>query len=357
MVMNRPPARPLVPEDTFRRVNPSIYLSRAGAAHLRSFITGQTPLNVARSMFGEADLVTAEIIKAATTPATTTTGGWAREFARTAVLSLIQDAASLSAAASIIARGLSLDLGHLAQLTVPSRPLTPNDAAKFVQEGVPITVRAFNFAAGTLRPYALKTITTYSRELSESSSIDAAVRQTLAESFGLGLDAVMLSASAGSASQPAGLFQSAAITAATGGGATAMFADIKALMAALAQNGAGANVVFVAPLPQVATLKAQLGPKWDFPIFPSSAMAAASIGAVDATSLVSGFGSEIEFEVSKSAALHMDTTPSDIGSGGTLATPIKSTYQLDLLALKATMKISWTMRVSGHAQLITACTW
>jgi hypothetical protein len=336
---------------------PSVYLCRAGAAHLRSFITGQTPLSVARSMFGDGDIVTAEIIKSASTPATTVTGGWAQELARTAVLSLIQDAATISAAASAIVRGLSLDLGHLVQLTVPARPLTPNDAAKFVQEGVPITVRAFNFAAATLRPYALKTITTYSRELSESSNIEAAVRQTLAESFGLGLDAVMLSASPGSASQPAGLFQSAAITAATGGGATAMFADIKALMAALAQNGAGANVVFVAPLPQVATLKAQLGPKWDFPIFASSAMAAASIGAVDCTSLVSGFAREIEFEVSKSAALHMDATPSDIGSGGTLATPIKSTFQLDLLALKATMKISWTMRVSEHAQLITACTW
>jgi hypothetical protein len=189
--MNRPLNRPLVPED--RRINPAASLARAASAHLRSFITGQTPINAAKAMYGEADLVTAEILrtKAATAAAKTQQAGWAQDLARTAVLATIQDAASISAGASIIARSLALDLGALAQLSVPSRPLTPNDAAKFVQEDSPIPVRSFNFAAGTLRPYALKTITTYSRELSESSSIEAAVRQTLAESFGLGLDGVM----------------------------------------------------------------------------------------------------------------------------------------------------------------------
>jgi hypothetical protein len=53
----------------------------------------------------------------------------------------------------------------------------------------------------------------------------------------------------------------------------------------------------------------------------------------------------------------MDTAPSDLGSGGTLAIPIKSGFQTEMLALRATMHISWCMRVSGHAQLISGCTW
>jgi hypothetical protein len=243
-------------------------------------------------------------------------------------------------------------------LSVPSRPLTPTDAAHFVQEGSPIPVRAFNFAAGTLRPFGLKTITTYSRELSESSGIEAVVKQTLAETFGLGIDAVMLSASAGTASAPAGLFQSAAIPPTAGTGAAAMFGDIKALFAALAQNGAGANVVIVAPLPQVATLKAQLGARWDIPILASTAMTAPSIGAIDLTSLVTGFKSEVEFDVSGATTLHMDTAPTQI-TGGTPspAVPVKSGFQVEMLALRATMHLCWTMRVAGHAQLISGVTW
>ena len=136
-----------------------------------------------------------------------------------------------------------------------------------------------------------------------------------------------------------------------------MLTDIKALFNALAANGAGANVVLVAPLGEAASLKAQLlGPQWNYPILSSTAMPAGTLGAVDVTSFVSGFTSTIGFEVSKVAALQMDTAPTDplpIATGPS----IKSTYQVDMLALRATMSISWLMRVAGHAQLVTGCTW
>jgi hypothetical protein len=345
--------KPLVPEDVGTRKRAAHYLYRAASAHLRGFITGQTPANAARTMYGD-DPVTAEIIKAATGQATTATSGWAKDLAQMAVLDVIQDAASISAGAAIIAKSLSLDLGRLASLSVPGRPLTPSDGAKFVAEGGAIPVRNFNFAASTLRPFGLKTITTYSRELSESSNVESVVRQTLAESFGLGIDAVMLSASAGSASQPAGLFQSPPITGTSGGGVNALLGDLKALFGALATNGAGANVVIVAPLPQAASLKAQVGPQFTWPIYASTAMTAATVGAIDATSFVSGFKSEVEFEVSRAATLHMDTSPVDPIMGGT---PVKSAFQVEMLALKATMTISWTMRTAGHSQLVAGCTW
>jgi hypothetical protein len=305
-------------------------------------------------MFGDADRVTAEIIKAASAQATTSTAAWAQELAQQATLSLIQDAASTAAGPAIIARAVSLDLGRLAQLSVSGRPLTPADGAKFVQEGEPIPVRSWNFARGILQPYGLKTITAYTREVAESSNLEGAVKQTLTESFGLGIDAVMLSASPATAAAPAGIFQAAPITATAGGGLNAMLADIKALFTALATNGAGVDVAIVAPPGQVASLKAQVGPKWDYPIFTSTAMAANSVGAVDLTSFVSGFGSEIRFNVSTAGALHMeDTTPGDISG----STPVKAPFQVEMLALRATMTLGWLMRVPGHAQLITGCTW
>jgi hypothetical protein len=336
-------------------INPAVYVARAAVAHLRAFTTGELPAVVARTMYGPTDFGTAEILRAATVQAATGTTGWAKELATQAVLAVVQDAASISAGANIIGRGLSLDLGRLYQLSVPSRPLTPADGAAFVGEAGAIPVRAWNFAAGALHPFNLKTITTYSYELSESSSIEAAVRQTLAESFGLGIDARMLGTAAASASAPAGLFQSAPITGASGGGATAMLTDIKALFNALAANGAGANVVLVAPLGEAASLKAQLlGPQWNYPILSSTAMPVATLGAIDVTSFVSAFTSAITFDVARAAALHMDTAPVDPIMGGT---GVKSTFQTDMLALRATMSISWVMRVSGHAQLVTGCTW
>jgi hypothetical protein len=348
--------RPEGAEATPRNINPAVYVARAGAAYLRAFTCGDTPANVARTMFGTGDFGTAEVLRAASGQAQTQQTGWAKELATQAVSAVIQDAASISAGANIIARGLSLDLGRLYQLSVPSRPLTPADAAQFIAEAGAIPVRAWNFTAGNLHPYALKTITTYSYELSESSNIEAAVRQTLAESFGLGIDARMLSSSAGSASAPAGLFQSPPLTGTAGGGLVAMLGDVKQLFNALATNGAGANVVLVAPLAEAASLKAQVGPKFDWPIYASTAMPAATLGAIDATSFVSAFTSAITFDVARAAALQMDTAPVDplpIATGPS----IKSAYQVDMLALRATMFISWLMRVSGHAQICTGVTW
>jgi len=155
-------------EGAHRNVNPAVFVARAAVAHLRAFTTGETPVNADRAMYGQTDFA-AEVIRAATAQATTGTAGWAKELMRASVLAVIQDAASISAGANIIGRGLALDLGSLYQLSVPSRPLTPSDGAQFIAEAGAIPVKSWNFAAGTLHPFNLKTITTYARELSESS--------------------------------------------------------------------------------------------------------------------------------------------------------------------------------------------
>src|SRR5262245_13172723 len=75
--MNRP--FPL-PSDV-KHARASVYLIRAACCHLRSFTGGRgaTPESVARAMFGSGDVVTPEILRSATTQATTTTSGWAKE--------------------------------------------------------------------------------------------------------------------------------------------------------------------------------------------------------------------------------------------------------------------------------------
>src|SRR5262249_45060403 len=83
-------------------------------------------------MFGSGDAVTAEILRAASSPATTTTSGWAKELAGVAILDLVQSITSISAAAEVINRGLKVNLDGVAELRVPGRVLNAAAAGQWV---------------------------------------------------------------------------------------------------------------------------------------------------------------------------------------------------------------------------------
>src|SRR5215471_13119221 len=112
------------PEDAgIKRVRPCIYIYRAASASLRSFITGATPANAARSMFGH-DPITDYILRAAVPPAEISgTPGWAASLGGVAVYDVINDAATFSAGAELISRGLKLNMDRIAEYRVPSRVL------------------------------------------------------------------------------------------------------------------------------------------------------------------------------------------------------------------------------------------
>ena len=298
---------------------PAIYLCRAAAAHLRGFITNQTPECAAKELFGD-DAVTDIVLRAATTPAAISgTSGWAASLAGVAIYDLIQTAASLSAAADVINRGLKLNMDGIAECRVPGRVLNAAAAGQWVAEGMAAPVRALSFANDAiLRPRKLQVLTTYSRELAEHSNIEAIVRQTLGEATGLALDLQMLSADPGDSSKPPGLFAGVApITPTAGGGTAAMITDVGNLFAALAPHSAGKTAAIIAALPQAVTLKLTAGPKFDFDILASTALAAGTVGVIEVASFVSGLGSTAEFSTSKVGVLHSeDTSPTDV-TGGT----------------------------------------
>ena len=345
----------------FSQPRASTYLYRAAAAHVRAHVTHQTPERAARELFGD-DAVTDIVLRAATTPAAISgTSGWAASLAGVAIYDLIQTAASLSAAAELISRGLKLNMDRIAEYRVPGRVLNAAAAGQWVEEGMPAPVRVLSFSnAAILRPRRLSVISVFTREMVESSNIEAIVRQTLGEATGLALDAKMFSADAASASAPAGLFADVApITPVTGGGSNAMEDDLKNLFAALAAVGGGKTAVIVAALPQAVTLKMTVGPKFDYDIIASTALPTGTVAVLEVASFVSGFGSTAEFDVAKVGAVHMeDTSPQQI-TGGTPspAMPVPSVFQIDALALKSNVWASWGLRAPGHAQWIQGATW
>ena len=138
-----------------------------------------------------------------------------------------------------------------------------------------------------------------------------------------------------------------------------MEGDLKNLFAALAAVSGGKTAVIVAALPQAVTLKITVGPKFDYEILASTALATGTVAVVEIASFVSGFGSTAEFDVTKVGAVHMEAdAPADIVSaGGAVASPVKSLFQVDALALKSNLWASWGLRAAGHAQYITGATW
>src|SRR5262249_25070503 len=126
--MNRP--FPL-PGDV-KQARAAVYLHRAAAAHLRSFVTGTTPTNAAKQMFGD-DIVTDLVLRAAGSPAAISgTPGWAQQVAGVAIYDLIQSTVSLSAAADIIDRGLKLNMDGIAEHRVPGRVLNAATAGQWI---------------------------------------------------------------------------------------------------------------------------------------------------------------------------------------------------------------------------------
>src|SRR5262249_30888607 len=272
------------------------YLYRAGAAVLRSFITGNSPEREAKAMFGD-DHVTDIMLRAASAPAMTTTTNWAQSLAGVAIYDLIQSITSLSAGADLIDHALKLNMDGIAELHVPGRALGAAAAGAWVGEGGAVPVRAVSFTnAAILRPRKLAILSVVSREMAESGNIEAVLRATLGEATGLALDLAMFSTFVGDATKPPGLFAGVSpIAATTGGGTAAMVADIGSLFAALAANSGGKTAVIIAALPQAVKLKLTAGPKFDYDIIASTALPTGTVAALEIASFVSGFGSTAEF--------------------------------------------------------------
>src|SRR5262245_34147169 len=211
-------SRDLPPE---RRVasRPVVHLVRAASATLRAFTTGASPANAARAMYGH-DAVTDFVLRGASQPAAISgTASWAQSLAAVAVYDLIASATSLSAAAAVIDRALKLNMSGVAELHVPGRALSAAAAGQWIGEGIAAPVRAMSFAnAAVLRPRRLDVLSVVTREMAESSNIEAVVRQTLGEATGLALDLQMFSADTGDAAKPPGLFAGVAPLTPTAGG-------------------------------------------------------------------------------------------------------------------------------------------
>jgi HK97 family phage prohead protease/HK97 family phage major capsid protein len=357
-----------------KKPEPLDFLWRALHVRARAKSQGEDIDVTRQKIYGndEATKVVCDIVlKAASAPAMTTVTGWAAELVQQIYADFMEALLPISVLPQLSAKGLSLSFGAAGRIVIPTRNLTPAISGSFVGEGAPIPVRQGAFASQTLVPKKAAVITTWTKEMDDHSTpaIEGLLRQAILEDTAIALDAVLLDNNVATTIRPPGLRSyGAGLTPTAGGGFVAFVGDMKLLLGALltATNGnvrspvlimnttQAFNLYWMQPTTAVVGLfpfraeveSGRLGPA---SLITSSTVPAGQVIAVDAADFVVAGAEGPRLEVSDTATLHLeDTAPADIVSGpaGTpvAATPVKSMWQTDSLALRMILKQNWLMR-------------
>jgi Phage capsid family len=267
-------------------------------------------------------------------------------------IALIAALVPTSAAARLIAQSLQLSFDGAYQINIPGLTIP---RANWVPEGGAVPVEQGQSTAGAvIDPYKLATIIPFTRELVESSNIEAIMRQMLIESLGPAIDAALFSNAAGvpGLSPPGVLHNITPIAASASTGLAGMTADLGAIAAAIAPaSGSGTPMLIAAPSQAVSLTL--LAPREVWPVVMSAALPAGTVIAIVPEGLATVFDLP-ELAMVRDATLHMDTTPnSDLHS----SVPIRSLYQTDSLALRLLQNASWALRSPTALAWVQGATW
>lgn len=345
-----PLAVPLRPDYSAVRGRPSDHLFRAVLANVFAFIERRSDVEKIAATLWPDDTATPVLVKAAVSPATMTTSGWASQLVRTAVSDFILNLGAASAGSALLKRGVSLSFAGAGGIFVPSVGSAAT-AAAFVQEGAPIPVEQFTLSGITLSPRKFASLGIFTRETFQYSTpnIEAILRAAFTESFAASLDSALLDAVAGDAIRPAGLRNGISATS-----ASALTIDTEAMqddlgtLIAIVQAVAGAGPIIIVAAPkQAAAIKMRL-PNFPYEVLPSSGLAAGVVVAIAANALASAIDPAPRIETGDQSAVHLeDASPLAIGTTGspnTVAAPVKSLWQADLLSIRIIMEVSWGLR-------------
>jgi hypothetical protein len=304
------------------------------------------------------DEFTPPLYRAATSPATVSNSDWAAALASVSVSEFFGSLGPASAGSQLIRAGLQLSFKG-GSVAVPTLSIAGTNMDG-VDEGSPIPVRSLAYTGPTIGPKKIATITVFTRQMVESSDIEAIVRTTLTETTAAAIDRLLFGTAAASTAVPAGIRNGvAALTAATGGGTTAMMKDLGALVGAVAPI-AGSQIVLIASPGEWAKLALMAGSEFRIPVLSSGALAAGTIMCVGTNVLAFAVSPVPEITSSFDALLHMDDAPAQIGTAGspaTVAAPSRSLFQTDSVSLRVIFNANWALRAAGGVAWVSGVTW
>lgn len=353
-------------------VRASDLIVRSAVCHFLAKATGKSIDRVLDDRYPGHE-PTAVVTKADATIATTTTSGWASQLVNTALAELMDLLSPFSVYPGLAARGIKVTFNNnQGAITIPAISTDAALAGGFVLEGDPIPVGRFTTTSTSLAPHKFGIITTMSKEAAKytTPALEGVLRRSILRRTAITLDGLLLDATAGSTTRPAGLLNgvSAAASGYGGGDYTAVLADINALMAPFDTANAGRSMVLIMHPAQARKLAMMPGPDgtfgWadrfmaGFTVLTSTSATANRLIAVDAEDFATATGDTPEFDVSDQATLHMSDAPGElVTAAGTVNDPMRSLYQTNSLALRMILPITWKMRRSGMVQWIDTTTW
>jgi hypothetical protein len=290
------------------------------------------------------------IVRAATSPASTSGSGWASQLTAQAVGAFLNSVAVKSAAARLFDLCPRIGLGNgFASISLPM--LTTGFTPGLVSEGSPIPVQQGIFDSVTLGPTKkLAVLAAITNELRGYSAQDAEalVRAALADGAAKSLDSVVFATNNG------GLLENVTgLSGATSTGLTALASDVRTLAAAIATAGAGAAIQYFGD-PGTAEAAKVLSP--GFNIIPTTGVSAKTLVAIDVGCIASAYAGLPEISVGEHAVLHMDTSPASFSSTGTpnvVSAPLRSLWATDSTSLKLILRLAFCKRLSGCVQYIS----
>jgi hypothetical protein len=351
------------------RSRPDVLERAVYAYALRAAATGSSDARGVAEVVKErfpGDQATLSLVqRASTNPASRNTSGWAQQMAPDLVSDFVGALTPLSAAARLMSAGMRVDLAGKNTTKVPRRQngAKPVTSIAWIAENAPIPVKQFVLDSVTLGPaYQLPIIAALSREAVIHSSGQQTVSTLLREDTAATLDSWMFSTQAGTVgTSPAGLLQGVTpVVASTAIDKTeAMLVDLEKLAGVIGDAG-GTNVIYIAATRQERAARLRLWNADDVVIFPCASLAAGTVIAIEPNAFVSYVNPEPIIDVGTETALHFeDTSPAQLatGTGPTVATPIRSLFQQDLVAIKVVLEISYVMRATGMVSFMTSAAW
>jgi hypothetical protein len=328
---------------------PQATLIRAAASRFLAHINSERPEDTAARLYPDQPAVLRAISntpaflrRAVANPALTTVPSWAQELVQPANQGAVRSLAPASAYAQLAQRGLRVEIGAHGSIRLPHRASPPAPGSPFQGEGDPIRVRKFSLSSQTLKPHRAAFISLYSREIAKWSvpSIEAVLRAGLAEDVAAGVDGVLLSDSAATAIQPAGLLNNvAALTPADG-----VAADLGALAAAIPN---AADLVFIMSSAQ-ALAAAAINPG-GLSLIVADTVPGGTVIAVDASDFATATGDDPQILVTEEAAIVADDGD-PVPAWGQSQT--RSLYQEDLLAIRLSESLGWATRRPGRVAFV-----
>lgn len=304
------------------------------------------------------DQATQWLMRAATVP---TSLANAPALVHTLLPDFIAALAAESAAARLFQESIKLSFGGAGQITVPSLVGNPNYAA-FVGAGDPIPVVQGFSPLVTLTPKKLASIVVFTTEMVRSSNIEALMKDALLRSTALALDSYLFDDQPEDTARPVGIRNGLTPLAASSApnALDALLSDIETLHSALDAVTAEPPPIFIMSPAKAQVSKVRTIGTLDN-VFGSYALHGSN-DVIAVAQKVLAVATDAVPQISSqrgSVTVHAeDTTPLPlVANNGTVATPARSMWQADCVAIKVRWPMTWALRSSGGVAWLTATNW